>query len=58
MSIKLNVNKINREMHGNNSLRLPKSVVTRFIKNHKIKLRRIQQKKTVNKLEYLPKMMT
>ena len=45
-------------MHGNDSLRLPKSVVTRFIKNYKIKLRRVQRKKTVNKLEYLPKMMT
>ena len=58
MSIKLNANKINREMHGNDSPRLPKSVVTRFIKNYKIKLRRVQRKKTVNKLEYLPKMMT
>ena len=47
-----NANKINREMHGNDSPRLQKSVVTRFMKYYKIKLRRVQRKETVNKLEY------
>ena len=37
---------------------MPKSVVTRFIKSYNIKLRRVQRKKTVNKLSHLPKLMT
>ena len=45
-------------MHGTDSPRLPKSVVTRFIKSYNIKLRRVQRKKTVNKLSHLPNMMT
>ena len=45
-------------MHGTDSPRLLKSVVTRFIKSYNIKLRRVQQKKTFNKLSHLPKLMT
>ena len=44
-------------MHGTDSPRLPRSVVTRFIKSYNIKLRRVQRKKTVNKLSHLPKLM-
>ena len=45
-------------MHGTDPPGLPKSVVTRFIKSYNIKLRRVQRKKTVNKLSHLPKLMT
>ena len=50
-------NKINKETHGTKSHRLPKSVVTRFIKSYNIKLRRVQRKKTVNKLSHLHQLM-
>ena len=45
-------------MHGTDSPRLPKSVVTRFIKSYNIKLRQVQRKKRVNKLSHLPRLMT
>ena len=51
-------NKVNKEMHGTDSPRLLKSVVTRFIKSYNIKLRPVQRKKTVNTLSHLPKLMT
>ena len=54
----ITANKINKEMHGMDSSRLPKSVVTRFIKSYNIKLRRVERKKTVSKLSHLPKLMT
>ena len=52
----VNANKIYKQLHANAG-RIPKSAITTFIRLYKVKLRRVQRKKQVDRSKHLPDFM-
>ena len=52
----INANKIYKQLHLNAG-KVPKSAITRFIRLYKVKIRRVQRRKQVDRRKYLPELI-